>query len=223
MTGYRLAPQISFCDAGGRYVFLDLDADRYFCLEPEAEQAFARLMAGRSPAPADHKRLDVLEEDGGLLVRTSTSELPEPVCLPVAEQSLFDAPVPVSTREIAMAALALLRARRALRARPLGKLVSELRLAKHSAKALDRPIAHARLASIAASFRRAALLAGALDQCLALSLAMTRRALSQGIVVELVLGVKLRPFQAHAWVQSQDQILSDRVDRVAPFTPILVI
>ena len=36
-------------------------------------------------------------------------------------------------------------------------------------------------------------------------------------------GVKLRPFQAHCWVQVGDAIVTDRLDVVRNFTPIRVV
>lgn len=50
--GYRLRSGISFCDVSGQLLFLDIVADRYFCLQPEAERGFRDLLAERSPAAA---------------------------------------------------------------------------------------------------------------------------------------------------------------------------
>ncbi len=45
---------------------------------------------------------------------------------------------------------------------------------------------------------------------------------SQGCHANLVIGVAL-PFSAHAWVQSGDTILTDALELVEPYTPILVV
>ena len=68
MSGYSLAPGISFCDAGGRHVFLDLKTDRYFCLGPAAERAFGGLVAGTPLEPSDRDHLGTLERRGLLRV-----------------------------------------------------------------------------------------------------------------------------------------------------------
>ena len=47
--------------------------------------------------------------------------------------------------------------------------------------------------------------------------------ISDGLIPELVLGVKLRPFEAHCWVQYGDLLVSDHLGTVEPFTPILVL
>ena len=78
-------------------------------------------------------------------------------------------------------------------------------------------------AMLAEAFRRAALITGSLNQCLAISIAMTRKAIANNLDVDLVMGVRLRPFQAHAWIQHGDLLLSDELDTVIPFTPILLI
>jgi hypothetical protein len=40
---------------------------------------------------------------------------------------------------------------------------------------------------------------------------------------DLVLGVRMMPFAAHAWVQDGDTVLNDTVDYVSAYTPILVV
>jgi hypothetical protein len=128
-----------------------------------------------------------------------------------------------SLAQIAIAAIALVRAKRWLRHRSLGSLIEDVRQKKSELPTTAPGPAEHILKATAGAFRGAALVTGSLDQCLALSLAITHRLLSRGLASELVFGVKLRPFYAHAWVQSNGHLVSDRLDAVAPFTPILVI
>ena len=51
---------------------------------------------------------------------------------------------------------------------------------------------------------------------------MTRYLIGLGIEANLVLGVRRKPWAAHAWVQAGNTVLSDYCDIVRPFTPILV-
>jgi hypothetical protein len=76
---------------------------------------------------------------------------------------------------------------------------------------------------VGAAFSRAAVMTNSLNECLAVSIAIVRRAIASGIDAQLVLGVKLRPFQAHAWAQAGPTLISDQFDTVACFTPILVV
>lgn len=44
-----------------------------------------------------------------------------------------------------------------------------------------------------------------------------------GIPANLVFGVKLEPFAAHCWVQSDNRILNEPLELVARYSPILVV
>lgn len=87
----------------------------------------------------------------------------------------------------------------------------------------DQTVDKAALRDLAAQFARTARLTQAHDRCLPRSLALARHALARGWPVDLVMGVHLRPFAAHCWVQAGTDLLNDRLDNVRPFTPILVV
>jgi hypothetical protein len=38
-----------------------------------------------------------------------------------------------------------------------------------------------------------------------------------------VIGVKLRPFAAHSWVQSGPWLVNDRIDMIRAYTPIMAV
>ena len=82
----------------------------------------------------------------------------------------------------------------------------------------DRP-ARATLIGTAQGSRR---LWSARDRCLPRALAIAHALRAFGGVADVVLGVTLHPFAAHAWVQEGDTVLSDAIDQVRLFTPILV-
>jgi hypothetical protein len=44
-----------------------------------------------------------------------------------------------------------------------------------------------------------------------------------GLGPALVFGVRMDPFGAHCWLQSGSLVLNDAVDRIAAFTPVLVL
>ena len=45
---------------------------------------------------------------------------------------------------------------------------------------------------------------------------------SDGLAVDWVFGVRTWPFFAHCWLQHDDRVVADRIERVRAFTPIAV-
>ncbi|GAA4773265.1 hypothetical protein GCM10023219_20580 [Stakelama sediminis] len=220
--GYRLAPTFSFCRCEGRFFFLDLEGDRYFCLAPAIESAFGRLIAGRAPAKPDVPLLDRLILRG-ILIPTSDPVRPAPCDTGLPTYQIRpDALQSTRRRDMASAVAELMRARYNLRHRRLIRILADLERRK---AALEYPASPQReaLETLAHGFARALRMTGSLNQCLALSIAMTRKALASNLRVDLVMGVRARPFQAHAWVQAGSFLVSDTLDRVGMFTPIFTL
>ena len=61
------------------------------------------------------------------------------------------------------------------------------------------------------------------DRCLNDSLALIHFMASQALFPHWVIGVKVRPFGAHSWVQSGSVVLNDLPERVRHYEPILVV
>jgi hypothetical protein len=59
------------------------------------------------------------------------------------------------------------------------------------------------------------------DACLLDSLMLADFLRRQQIPAHLLIGVATKPFSAHAWVQLDNFVLNDTVERVQGFTPIL--
>ena len=74
-----------------------------------------------------------------------------------------------------------------------------------------------------AGFGRATGIATILDNCLGQSIAIAHDMLARGLGPDVVLGVRLGPFNAHCWVQYENRLVNDRFDMVRTFTPILLI
>ncbi|WP_168355767.1 lasso peptide biosynthesis B2 protein [Sphingomonas gei] len=217
-----LKPGVSFCHVAGRTVFLDLRADRYFCLSPDAERSFQRLAAAGPSAPEDAKILEGLEQQG--LLRAGDAHAEPRACPDVAEarSSLLDAaPIPVRPIPILLAGIALLQA--PLRLRLFGLHAAITRLQRQKARLQPARAEQERLAHTAAAFARLRTVITTHDQCLPRSIAVAERLFAAGVRADLVLAVKLQPFAAHAWVQWLDLVVNDRVDAVRDFSPILVV
>jgi hypothetical protein len=125
--------------------------------------------------------------------------------------------------KVLVASWSIVSAKIALRTRSLATNVERLRAFKASAVPDLRPARSGEHETVAAAFATAGRLVSTLDQCLALSFAMTRWCLGSGLDAQLSIGVKLRPFEAHAWVSVQGVVVSDRFDNIRPFAPILLV
>jgi hypothetical protein len=218
---HSLAPGISFAETSGRLVFLDAIADRYTMLAPEAEAALRAMMEAEQPvAPTDGwaARLRAL----GLIVGNASGTRIAPCKAQRAERSALDRPLPgAGVRAVSMAYVGYATSRAALRRGGLARELARLERSRSSGTGPRvSPNAVSRETAAFAALRR---WATPLDQCLPLSLALARRCATHDARVKLVLGVKLRPFRAHAWVQCEGVILNDHVDAVRPFAPVLVV
>lgn len=217
---FTLRKGLTFCRVEDRLLFLDLPADRYFCLSRPAERSFMRLCAGTAAAVRDAPCLDGLLK-GGLLVRSDGAPPPAPCAPPKApRQSLCGTRHAVHVRDVSSAMLHLVLAPLELRLFGLSTTLSRAASRKRSAL---RCASEDRLGEIAAAFEACATLISAHDRCLPQSLAILRVLTRAGARAELVLAVKLGPFKAHAWVQCEDTLINERIEVTRNFTPILVV
>jgi hypothetical protein len=217
---HTLRPGTTFCETSGRLLFLDLCRDRYFCLGAATEAAFRRLVAGE--IGVDDPRLEGLLAEGLLVGASSAPGIAPIQDPPLPTRSLLDA-APAGKppgRVVAAAAFHLLATHASLRWRGLAATIAALTDRKH--RSGQRPCIEA-AAEAAVALLRVDRLLSPLDQCLPRSIALARLLGSSNISATLVIGVKLRPFLAHSWVQSDGMLLNERHDFARNFTPILVV
>lgn len=207
MTTYRLRSSLRYCAIGPRFVFLDIAASRYFLLEGGAAEHFADFLAGEPKSNA----ISWLTERGLIEVGE-----PIPPCRlpPAATSSLFEKVLPAPHLALVAEALA-------------SQVIARRRVKREAISALLTPSSGGapdleRCLPLATAFRRAARYAQAEDQCLANGVAMRAMLARRGLGSELVIGVRL-PFAAHCWVQSGETVLSDPLDRVQNFRPIVAV
>lgn len=193
--------------AGEQAIFLDLLGDRYFGLgEPENSRFRARI---------------------------ASCELAEwhlPACLPRPEawESPNSGP-PVSDEsrlDIAGIAAALWIQRRLevrLRTMPFHQFLIGIReMAEHRLSGGTDARAEC-MRGIVADFERARLIRSAANRCVPRSLAFVLRCAARGLRVHAVIGVKSKPFEAHCWAQHGSVVLTDPLEHVLQFKPLLVI
>jgi hypothetical protein len=59
--------------------------------------------------------------------------------------------------------------------------------------------------------------------CLPSALALRRYLGWRGVRTDFVIGVKIAPFAAHCWLQIEDVVVGDSLERVRGFTPIRIV
>jgi len=220
--GYLLADGLSFCRIGPRLVFLDLAGDRYFTLPPESARSFARLLADEPLSPEDRRNLAGLEGQK-VLAAAPAGARPAP-CDPPPEatHSLLEEECgAVGMLDVAGTLAMLGMVRLELRLQPLARALARLERRKSAAAGI--PGSEDRIRAVAAAFRQVAFLASPLDRCLPRSIAAAHVLLRRGCAPTLVIGVSAQPFAAHCWVQCGPLLVTERLDEVRNFTPILTI
>ncbi|MBX9815470.1 MAG: hypothetical protein A4S12_04415 [Proteobacteria bacterium SG_bin5] len=219
--GLALRAGISFCDVSDRLLFLDVVADRYFCLGEKAESAFRKMISRHDLDPGEMRALAGLLRSG-ILAETDDADVPmafSPPDNPTA--SFLDISVQrADVRQVAAALSALAFTRLSLRFGHLHAVLRKLADAKPSPSAAPT-IAPESMQKVAAAFERTARIVRSHDQCLSRSVAVARRLAALGLPGDLVIGVRLRPFAAHSWVQAGAWLVNDRIDTVRTYTPIL--
>jgi hypothetical protein len=220
--GFVLREGVSFCESGGRLVFLDVTSDRYFCLENEADRALGRLAGGEPLTREDETVLADLVADG-LLAPASEGDRPQACSLPPEpERSLIDEELPVRSAALAHAFWRLAHSALAFKTRPLRAIIASTTQRKAQLGFETEAFAPI-VAEVAGAFKRSALIAAPLDRCLPRSFATAHALLDRKLRSDLVFGVRLHPFGAHCWVQHGRTLVNETLDQVRNFTPILVV
>lgn len=191
-------PNLHYAHINGDYIFLCLEAGRYFLLRGTGARRFDRNLRGE----ATRADLDWLIEQniishGSGGVECTVQRLARPTScfldMPSMRASLVDT---------ASAIAAQLRARRELRVRELAGIVDDLRQKGRNSGSHSPPSGLA----VAAAFHRARHYMPAIDQCLVRGLAMKRMLQDRNSSALMVIGVMM-PFTAHCWVQEDDTVL----------------
>ena len=214
---------ISFCCVDGRLLFLDVIADRYFCLSPPAEKCFLGLVETGGRVAEREDALDTLVSRGMLVEAAQPDPLKPCMLPPLPEESVLDQPLPRGSMRQAAGALGRLAVVQ-LRLKILGLARALSAISVMKARLEPAPgNPDVLLCRTMAAFGRAAGIATILDNCLGQSIAIAHDMLARGLRPDVVLGVRLGPFNAHCWVQYENRLVNDRFDMVRAFTPILAI
>ncbi|MDF8333685.1 lasso peptide biosynthesis B2 protein [Novosphingobium cyanobacteriorum] len=197
---------------------LDLTQDRYSLFEGHAARTLIALRDGRPVEPCD-PIIRTLARKG---LVSFDSPMPGPWLdmddLTEAQESALEGPDTSTVLDPgqAAAAIACVKARIDLRRRDLRGLLETF-----PTNLRGRPLAQ--LIDLARRFDRGRRLAPVKPRCLPDTFAFVRCARRRGHAVVMVFGVKLYPFEAHCWAQAGSLVLTDPLDRVRRFKPILAL
>lgn len=209
---FSVRSDLRYCRFAADYIFLCLRTDRYFLLRGNPADRLARFLSG------DASRSDLAWLAEHELISDASGDNPvarEPIPFPTS--SFRDTTIPSTSRTVVASVLVAQQlARRELAKRNLGAIVTSL---GHASRAFHEIDFDAGL-GVAAAFHRARHYAPAIDRCLVRGLAMKRMLLRRKCDARLVIGVAM-PFSAHCWVQADDVVLTDTLDTVLPYSPIL--
>lgn len=213
---YALRDGLSYCLVKGSPIFLDAKADRYFMVQPGFAQAFPAGPGHESHFDPDahHALLTA-----GIIKANQMGDISPCAVLPLSGD------IEADSRHSTNVALTLeLVARQTLAAWQVKHLGFNcvLQSLRRKRSALPPGAASIYPNALAGSLRQAHRWRDSHDNCLARGIAVFETLMSRRVACNLVIGVQL-PFAAHCWVQKDSILLTDRLDRVADFTPILMI
>ncbi|MBB3357025.1 MULTISPECIES: lasso peptide biosynthesis B2 protein [unclassified Novosphingobium] len=223
--GYRLSGHLHFCISGGKVIFLDAAADRYFALPAKADTAFQRLFLKAGPmTPSERAALGLMEDLGYLKEDLEGTEALSP-CL--CEVDIAHGPVrekaQVSFQLVLLALFYQLLTSVLLKTRSFLAVTNMLRRVEVQHAARRGRCATEIISAVAGAFHKTRFLLRSSDRCLTRSIGFALCCCRLGVRPAVVLGVRTNPFAAHCWVQLEGQVAYDDVGQAERFTPIMVI
>ena len=205
---------LSFGLVDGRPVFMDDWDDSYFRIDPSVEREFLDRSAGIDAVPANCdpgmslllgincEHCQIVRADGD---RPTSSLLDDWAGEPTR-----------SWRDFGRITILLHRTRIHLARRPIAEILNKV---ASDLQGPSRASSRGDVLALAVRFSAVRRLIPIRRNCLLDSLAMIRW-LGPSEQLALVFGVKLDPFAAHCWVQLEDCAINDRLDHIAPFSPV---
>ena len=219
---YSLRRGLHWALCGGRVIFLDLLADRYFGLSQALEEAFLRFCSGDLAdrwldglRPLVERRLLVENEDGGRADPIGPVE-------PATADFLDEQRSQVNPLDLLAVLWAQARWSFLLRSRRLEEIAAGIE-SRSCKDCRSPPGADRRIARIGAAFCASSLLLPASDRCLVRALAFQDLCTRSRIYPQLVFGVRVNPFRAHSWVQLEGRVLIGDYEQVRLFTPVAAV
>jgi len=238
MPRYLLAPHSYVCEVGGYGVFLDLKHDKYTAVTPEDMLTLRTSVEGwvggqRGCTNDDASTLlegsviDTLLQEGLLTGDRSSGRPATPPRLEEPTISTWEFPRPwplITTRDLRNFIWSWATTTLRLRAIPIRYVINRLRKGEfyQRRRSASFDIENARRLT-AIHFALQPAFYSAKDACLRNSLTLLEFLATYDVYPTCVFGVTIEPFAAHAWLQHGPVVLTDPVDDVNRFTPIMVV
>lgn len=225
-----LRQNVYYCAIGHAYVVLDLVRDSYAFLPPNQAEWMRAIETGTHPAALSEKTVLFADRlvSRGILTRQQGEG--RPIAASTAAQPLSssanDTP-PDQTRftvpRVAFFLLALVSARRLHGSGNLLKTVQAARQWKGRTDKAGLASPEQARSLVAVANRLSPLFYTQEDACRFRSLVLIRYLSFFGVKADWVFGVRLSPFGAHCWVTLDREVLTDPLDTVLEYTPILIV
>jgi hypothetical protein len=236
---YWIPPHLRVCPLLASTILLDLKRNRYFGIGAHETRALSTLALNWNEANGAAAQIEPLAPDAAIAMADALLDAGLLSRDAPADRAAFgDAPPDVSgaltsaghelSREASLRLAhisaffgALTWTRRALRSRTLYSIACEIRDHKAASRgAFDQP----RALELVGIFRRLRPHTfAARDRCLFHSLALVRFMSRHAVFPTWVIGVRAKPWGAHAWVQQDRLLLDASPEHVCEYTPILAV
>jgi hypothetical protein len=230
-----LQPHIFLCRGKRHWVILDVNRDKYLCVDRRQFDALGPSLQGWegrgpgvTPLAADAVALanDLLGLDI-LSDRAARAKDALPTAYPLPTEAI-DPDEPARARRWSYAHagsffLSSARASRELQRQRFQLTVEHVRARKSRNADRAGPLDIERARSLASVFERLRLFYPRSYLCLFDSLALIHFLARFQVYPDWVFGVSADPFEAHCWVQAGSLVLNDTVARVSAFTPIMYV
>jgi hypothetical protein len=222
MPEILLRKDVYFCQAEGRYVFLDFASDAYYALDAEKSARFGALLS------APHETAEGFEAPladlAGVRLLAGPGEAGKPLRPTLRPSPSADLSAesggPGERGEMLRCLRSCLWAGIGLAARPLGASVAAARRRKPSSELTTDRV---RISALLAAFARARDFFPRRRTCLFDSLSLLHFLSGRGVAADWTFGVRLDPFTAHCWLERDGVSLGEDPAHLALFTPIAVI
>lgn len=239
MHQYWIPSHVRVCPLLASTILLDLKRNRYFGIGTNETRALSTLALNWNEANGSAAAVEQLAPDAAIAMADALIEAGLLSRDPPADRTAFGAaPLDLSgvlssaghelsrttslrVPHIASFLAALAWTRRALRSRTLYSIASEVRDRKVAA---NGDFDEQRAVELVGIFRRLRPHTfAARDRCLFHSLALVRFMARHDVFPTWVIGVRAKPWGAHAWVQQGKLLLDANPEQVCEYTPILTV
>jgi hypothetical protein len=213
---FEPSPEVWLAWIGEDLVALSLQQGQYYCLPN-----FADVASARADGALEVSAVEAVQDlvDAGLIRPVGATARRRPRWTPPrADLSELSGAAPGARARADMARAFLVMVRRYY-GRSLKDIVATAQRMRPPLPSADAPALGGRTADFAALLPWTPFQGECLFRAFML-LAFLRMA---GFDADWVFGVRTWPFQAHCWLQAGEVVLDDHLERVAPFTPILVV